>query len=265
MWPTWRKRTWNFVRHRRLHLHLMAIALFLLFGIAPIAFFFRFARGPFSQKTIHCSTGGDQALNGSTIQGLFTIDRTFGTMPFWSAKFVDVAWDLLIGRGFQMLSGFISYVVFTSALLHALERSPAPYQTFLDISLNGSSMATAVTLLSSLGQHRSKRSRALFFYIILSCCYLLALPTLLGAMTGYINSSTAYVNLNLTSEDQLVKYDDLLPGFVVEDGWRINMPNDSCIPAYTADGTSYEGAVDIFSYWSLATSRLQYCMILLLS
>jgi len=44
--------------------------------------------------------------NSSTYQGktLFLIDIAIGTFPFSLAKFIDVAWDVVVGRGSQVFS-----------------------------------------------------------------------------------------------------------------------------------------------------------------
>ncbi|KAK7532815.1 uncharacterized protein J3D65DRAFT_532498, partial [Phyllosticta citribraziliensis] len=166
----------------------------------------------------------DDSITG--IQGLFMIDRTTGAFEFWVVKLIDILWDLFVGRGLQWLAGWISYVVFSSALLRAIEASPIPYRTFIRLSLGTPSIASIWSLLADLSRYSRKRSTLLFVYVALASAYVLAMPTLFGAMTGYINKSTSFTNLP-DSGGQFVHTDSLSLGFLAEglDGFS----NKTCV------------------------------------
>ncbi|KAK8178251.1 hypothetical protein BC567DRAFT_82476 [Phyllosticta citribraziliensis] len=205
--------------------HVTAFLVLLLFSFAPIFFYFRFVYTPFKTMPVTCgSHEDDDSITG--IQGLFMIDRTTGAFEFWVVKLIDILWDLFVGRGLQWLAGWISYVVFSSALLRAIEASPIPYRTFIRLSLGTPSIASIWSLLADLSRYSRKRSTLLFVYVALASAYVLAMPTLFGAMTGYINKSTSFTNLP-DSGGQFVHTDSLSLGFLAEglDGFS----NKTCV------------------------------------
>ena len=60
----------------------------------------------------------------------FQIDVGFGQFSFADAKLIDFWWDLLVGRGGQLVMGFIGYKVFTKSLIRHMEVHPVPTETF---------------------------------------------------------------------------------------------------------------------------------------
>lgn len=211
---------------------IYAFLLLLSFGIAPFAALYglygQLRSNPFGIKTLGCE--GWVTLN-STVSGsqaLFVIDFTFGSMPFSLAKFIDIVWDLCIGRGAQMIAWFFSYVVFTNALLRSIERHPAPYRTFTLVALEGATLSSMGALLADLSRYRSKRSVLLFSFMVVSILYILSMPTILSAMTGYVSSSVAYVSLKDSSQ-QIVSADDFIAGTIIWDGEKIGLGNGTCI------------------------------------
>lgn len=243
-----------------------AFLLLLFFGIGPFVALFSpyfansgsgyytdFNNGgtsPFSSKYISCGESWGEVQNAtvSGIEGLFTLDFVFGSMTFAQAKVLDVAWDLIIGKGVQLFAWFISYMVFTNALLRAIERHPSPYRTFLNISLNGPSLTSMLALIKDLARYRSRRTVALFLFLVLCIFYVLALPVILGAMTGYVSTSIPYVTL-ADAGQQIVSAHDFKDGFIVYDGEKIGIQNGSCI----------SDAEPIYKWASLKSDQRYYC------
>jgi hypothetical protein len=205
-WPALKK-----IRFTKIQFY--AFCLVAIFGIAPLIiigqvtslnptqaipdrpFFWVFAA-----KTLSCGYAFGTPQN-STVSGweaLFVLDATFGKLPFSQVKTVDVAWDLLVGRGVQLLAWWASYKVFSNALLRVIERHPSSYQTFAHICLEGPCMASMWALIKDLGRIKSKRTWFLYFYMILSIIYTLCIPLFLSAMTGYINNTVAWVDIDST-------------------------------------------------------------------
>ena len=187
-----------------------AILLLFVFATLPMILWFRLVKNPFEPLPVVCSTGSadsnlgnvadplDTPTGGGTqdgIQSLFTIDRTFGSLPFWIAKLIDTMWDLFVARGVQFLVGWASYEAFSSAMLRAMEFSAIPYDTFRGLSLTSPSIASTWLVMKSLSRFHRRRLLVLFTYIAISMVYVVALPTLLTATTGYINSSAAFVTM----------------------------------------------------------------------
>lgn len=189
-----------------------AFLLLLSLGILP---FFIIGRGfalgnrwfynSFATKIVSCGDGFGEAQN-STIDGieaLFVLDATTGAFTFSQAKSIDVAWDILVGRGAQFLAWWVSYEVFTDALLRLIERHPAPYEMFMRMGIEGPGIASGWTILVELFKSRSKRTWALFFFMLISTLYVLSIPAFLSAMTGYDSRTVAWVSVN-GNEDNIV-------------------------------------------------------------
>lgn len=152
----------------------------------------------------------------STVRGIeawFFLDAKFGRFTFSQAKMIDVAWDIVVGRGIQFIAWWVSYAVFSDALIRVIERHPASYRTFTDICLDGPCLGSGWTLLKNLFYIRSKRTWALYFYMLLSTLWVLGLPVFLSAMTGYDSTATAWTSIG--SNSQLVPVSLLAPGIVV--------------------------------------------------
>src|SRR5437762_1690841 len=91
-----------------------AFLLLFCLGILPFILVARFSGSDvgqpfydiFSAKVISCSHAFEAPQNSTItgIEGLFVLDLTFGSFPFSQAKLVDVAWDLFIGRGCQLIA-----------------------------------------------------------------------------------------------------------------------------------------------------------------
>lgn len=185
---------------RTLRRHAFALLTFVVFGILPLAVYFSILDTPFAAKPVTC--GGVQVEEDGTpgIEGLFTVDRTAGSFPFWLAKLLDTVWDLFVARGMQLLAAGTSYVVFCNAMLRTLEASPVPYRTFTGLALNGASLGTVVSLLRDLRRHDRARTVWLFAYGAVALTYVLAMPTLFSTMTGYVSVSSPFTMVPGTSQ-----------------------------------------------------------------
>jgi hypothetical protein len=152
----------------------------------------------FADKTLSCGEsifGQPQNATVTGIEKLFALDATFGRFSFSQVKAIDVLWDLLVGKGAQALAWWASYNVFCDALLRAIERHPASFEIFQRIGNEGPGLHSLWTLTKELWHAKSARTRALFFYMFWSTGYVLFVPIVLGAMTGYDSTSIAWIDL----------------------------------------------------------------------
>ncbi|KAF2823952.1 hypothetical protein CC86DRAFT_372107 [Ophiobolus disseminans] len=204
-------RGWPFLRALTPSLRqVLAFLLVLVFGVAPMAFLGYYTPigqsspgnrpfyGVFQDKVLSCgdSFGTPENSTISGIEKFFVLDKTFGRFSFAEVKSLDVAWDILVGRGVQMIAWWVGYVVFSDALLRAIERHPTSFQIFQRIALEGPSLLSLWTLVKELWCSRSKRTKALFFYMWMATFYIMCIPMFLGAMTGYDSTSIAWVSLD---------------------------------------------------------------------
>ncbi|KAK8183045.1 uncharacterized protein BKA78DRAFT_36768 [Phyllosticta capitalensis] len=225
--------------------HLTALALLLSFGILPLVPFFITVYNPFSLNCATCNGKGvlefKDCYYSPGIQGLFTIDRTCGSFPFWFVKLIDAIWDLFVGRGFQWLASWVSYNVFSSVLLRAMEESQIPFRTFLKLSTETPSLTSVWFLLKDMSRFSRIRLILRFSYIALASSYVIAMPTLLSTITGYISKSTSFTKL--PKSGSLVYTSDIYEGITVT-GNLSGIAIGTCYP----DNTGFQG---LSSSWFL--------------
>jgi hypothetical protein len=173
--------------------------------------------GIFENKVLGCGDnllGDPQNATVTGIEKLFVLDVTFGKFSFSQVKTIDILWDLLVGRGVQLLAWWAAYTVFSDALLRAIERHPASFSIFQSIALEGPGLRSLWTLTRELWVAKSKRTRALFLYMFWSTAYVLFVPIVLGAMTGYDSSSITWIDL--AGANNIVPAAALQPTWVIQ-------------------------------------------------
>jgi hypothetical protein len=171
----------------------------------------------FADKTMGCGDSfGGQPQNATVtgIEKLFALDATWGRFSFSQAKTIDILWDLLIGKGAQALAWWATYNVFCDALLRAIERHPASFSIFQRMAMEGPGLHSLWTLTKELWRAKSLRTRALFFYMFWSTGYVLLVPIVLGAMTGYDSTSIAWIDLE--GSNNIVPASELKMAWVIK-------------------------------------------------
>ena len=97
---------------------VLAFLLVLVFGIAPMVFIGYYTPigqsrpgnrpfyGIFQDKVLSCgnSFGTPENATVTGVESLFVLDKTFGRFSFSEVKSLDVAWDILVGRGVQLIA-----------------------------------------------------------------------------------------------------------------------------------------------------------------
>lgn len=128
----------------------------------------------------------------------FTPNLSFGNMTFTQVKVIDIAWDLVIGRGGQMALAWVNWTVFNEWLVYHAERWRTSFKMYTAMTLQTTSwtmMGVAAKEFLCFGE----RSWARFFRwlamfcMLISTLYVLAFPTLMAAMTGYITTYEPYM------------------------------------------------------------------------
>jgi hypothetical protein len=207
-----------------------AFLLVAVFSVVPMSIYF--AGTPiysiFADKVLSCgnSFGTPENATVSGVEKLFVLDSTFGQFTFSQAKVLDVAWDIVVGRGVQLVCWGVGYLVFSDALLRAIERHPASFQIFQRIALEGPSLMSLWTLIKELWRAKSHRTKWLFFYIWLSTLYIISIPMLLGAMTGYDSTSIAWVSLD--DSNNIVPAAALKTSYLVAGTWNQTWDENVC-------------------------------------
>jgi hypothetical protein len=105
--------------------------------------------------TVDCSGG----QSGWTLVG---VNIRFGLFSYSKAKAIDLAWNWIIGRGFQALMSLLAMRVFRDALLRVVEQTPLSYEMYATLAL----YPTKIEMLWQLciGMFRYGKWRAKFIY-----------------------------------------------------------------------------------------------------
>jgi hypothetical protein len=87
--------------------------------------------GALTEPTV--SIGDPETTSFSTV---LNIDSTFGVLSFGMAKFIDLVWDIVISRGGQALLGWITYKVYTAALMKIMETHIVSSDLYASLTLS---------------------------------------------------------------------------------------------------------------------------------
>jgi hypothetical protein len=182
------------------------ITSLLFFSLALIIFFSSIAEAA-SQNYIRgraCypnglwkeATGATWRIMDSTY--FFTPNLSFGNMTFTQVKVIDIAWDLLVGRGGQMALAWVNWTVFNEWLVYHAERWRTSYKMYTAVALQTTSwtmMGVAAKEFLCFGERSWERffRWLAMFCLFISTLYVLAFPTLMAAMTGYITTYEPYM------------------------------------------------------------------------
>lgn len=142
------------------------------------------------------ATGATWRIMDSTY--FFTPNLSFGSMTFTQVKVIDIAWDLLVGRGGQMALAWVNWTVFNEWLVFHAERWRTSYKMYTAVALQTTSwtmMGVAAKEFLCFGEKSWERffRWLAMFCLFISTLYVLAFPTLMAAMTGYITTYEPYM------------------------------------------------------------------------
>jgi hypothetical protein len=119
---------------------------------------------------------------------IFTISIGFGPHSYTYVKIIDAIWDVVIGRGGQLILVWLAYRTFHKSLMYIMQTQPVPYSLYGAIAFDAGSLRSIIQFVKILSSSEAKRSwRVTRIYITIALCtfYIAAMPTLYPAMTGY--------------------------------------------------------------------------------
>ncbi|KAK3628329.1 hypothetical protein LTR56_017528 [Elasticomyces elasticus] len=160
-----------------------------------------------------------------------------GSYTYPEAKSIDVIFDLLVGRGGQVVAAMMAFTVIRKSLFLSIEEKPVPLPLTFAVYFSGPlSLLWAIfenlTIPVRARKHKDKAVSCwrLAGWIYL-CGYVLILPTLLSAMTGYQTSASIYFHPGGTSSSILASSDGLLPNpsLKIRDGSRVGLDDGEFI------------------------------------
>ena len=161
-----------------------------------------------------------------------SITLGFGKFAFSTAKAIDICWDLVLGRGGQLLIVFLVYPTIRLAIMLAMEREPVDFPLFARTWFERMSLTTMGTFFHALrrghdGAERpgikTRLPRILRLAALVLCCaYAMIFPTIMSAMTGYQAELSPYIQVPPLDSGVLVNASQIsFPPYVLQDGHRI--------------------------------------------
>ncbi|KAI2463291.1 hypothetical protein F4781DRAFT_440783 [Annulohypoxylon bovei var. microspora] len=183
--------------------------------------------------------------NAWAISGFFKINLSFGNLTFTEAKVIDILWDIIIGRGAQAYMALMSWHAFALYVTTSMELAPVTYAAFFTIFLQtGPSFYSTFYVTRAFIFHRGLRSKIAMSFMIWSMLFLMAWPTIAGAMTGYTTVREALV---LDYEGHYVPFREFQPiAYVIHDGWRVNLTGNYIVSLF---GSGRIATDPIINYW----------------
>jgi hypothetical protein len=100
----------------------------------------------------------------------------FGSFEFGVAKGIDIGWDLVVGRGGQILLALFSYRVCSAVLLHSMETRAVSLYTYTAVGFDRGPLLSIWASLRDLWSGRSQ-GKGVLSMVIFASLYLLAFPT----------------------------------------------------------------------------------------
>ena len=158
-----------------------------------------------------------------------TITLAAGELTFTKAKAIDVIWDLVVGRGGQMLLSALVYAPMRKSLLTALERRSMHMPLVASLAFEHFSVTACWETTRNLVRAWSWRLFGYLYMII----YLLTFGTIASAMTGYQANMQPFYNEQNTGN--LIPFDKVegMQGVKVTDAQRVGLEPD--IMAFSVD------------------------------
>jgi hypothetical protein len=155
----------------------------------------------------------------------FTPNLSFGAMTFTQVKVIDIAWDLIIGRGGQLLLAWANYRVFNEWLVYHMEMHHTSYKLYAAVAFETTTMGTLGVLGKEFLAFGAGTWKRLFRWLailsmLLSTFYVISFPTLMAAMTGYIATYKPYVE---DSDQNLLEWSQAKQvAYIINDAHRLN-------------------------------------------
>lgn len=121
-----------------------------------------------------------------------------GGYSFTSMNVTDVAWDLLVGRGGQLIYGVVAYRLFSRTIRTLVQREEVTFESFAAVTFESGNITSLGPLCRNLVARSprpyTRRAKLAYLSMALGTLYVVSLPTFLSAMTGYTSYSTPAVS-----------------------------------------------------------------------
>ena len=121
---------------------------------------------------------------------------------FTQVKVIDIAWDILVGRGGQAVLTIFAYQLFSRILKMLMENGEVGYDAFSAVAFKSGTLTSLVTLIRHVGGWTPipRTRHAIYAYtgMALATLNVVAAPSLVAAMTGYTSYYAPFLDYSLT-------------------------------------------------------------------
>ncbi|RYN99605.1 hypothetical protein AA0120_g1957 [Alternaria tenuissima] len=175
--------------------------------------------------------------------GFFQITLGFGHMNFTEVKTIDIAWDILVGRGGQALVAYISWRVFAQYVTTSMEVTPVTFGTYRTIFLpNGGLLVSTLCMIRDFVRRHGLHSKIAMVFMVCTMTFTFVYPTIASAMTGYSANVDAFIQ---TTGGEYVPFNAFsFAYFVIHDGSRIGLEDDHIALDKDPEKSNYQYAAE---------------------
>lgn len=161
-----------------------------------------------------------------------------GPLSFVAAKGIDVAWDLVVGRGGQLVLFWIASCVYTAVLNQVLESTNVSHDLYISAAISSSSLGVIRALVRRLFTTAAFWPKMCF--MLYSALYVAVFPTLIAAMTSYIAMSVPMIETPNGTLAKLGRYTSYYPNFLIDGTlYSIDYVHDHCTENTQSDRYLY--------------------------
>ena len=204
----------------------------------------------------HCNFNGEfTPLDKPTVglwdsAGFFYITVSWGQMAFSTAKFIDIVWDIVVGRGGQAILALTTFKVSSQYLAMAMREAPVSYNTFEALAFVPPTVVRTTRLAGDLLTNRGWRARLIIVWIILSSLFVLSFSSWITTMSGYSSNIEAVMP---NHENESVMWSNFaVVQFAINDAQRIGhhgplfiTAGETCVlEGFMNDDDEYDGKYD---------------------
>ncbi len=132
---------------------------------------------------------------GIWYRDVFEVTLARGSFTYLQAKYLDAAWNLLVGKTSQAVAAWICYKIFAMALLRITERSKVSFTLYTAVAFYPTDFLTLWKYLRGLEVGHTARERAILIWFCFATAYVLTLSTILDLVTGYVTTQEPAVKL----------------------------------------------------------------------
>lgn len=178
---------------------------------------------------------GDWIYNPFATDQLFQVTISFGSLSLATAKLIDVIWDIVVGRGGQVLLLAVCCKPLLRIFLASMEQLVS-LDVFVAQAFDLGGIATlwwqSLNLLG-FSQGRKARSLAYLVVILLMTIYITSFGTMLSAFSGYRVLSKPIVDIGVPFPGTLIPVNDFVPiSAFMYDSDRIGLPANKPVQKY---------------------------------